>query len=179
MTSEVQKVGRKPKLTNETTGLVVESIEAGAFDYVAAEAAGISPSTYYDWMARGRNGEPEFLEFSERVRQARAQARLNAESRVFKSDPKSWLRYGPGKDRPSMPGWTEREIKSDEKPRLDVLIHQITEIVDAQGIDPDYLPDQVLLSMIAQERLMDEKEDAKEAAERAEERRQLFDKLKR
>jgi hypothetical protein len=78
-----------------------------------------------------------------------------------------------------MPGWTEREIKSDEKPRLDVLIHQITEIVDAQGIDPDYLPDQVLLSMIAQERLMDEKEDAKEAAERAEERRQLFDKLKR
>ena len=42
------------------------------------------------------------------VREARAQARVAAETEVRRDNPLAWLRYGPGRDRAGEPGWTER-----------------------------------------------------------------------
>ena len=98
--------GRRPLLNEQTTAKVVEAIEGGAFDWVAAEAAGIGRRTFYDWLARGERGHRRYIEFLVRVRQARAEARISAEALVRQRDPLSWLRLGPGRERDDGPGWT-------------------------------------------------------------------------
>lgn len=61
-----------------------------------------------DWLARGRgpNAEPEYRDFADEVNQAEATARAMAEMKVWETDPKLWLRNGPGRERPGVPGWT-------------------------------------------------------------------------
>lgn len=100
--------GRNTKLTPDLIDLIVKSIENGSFDHVAATAAGIGRQTFYDWMRRGQEGHDNelYVEFYERVTQARASARTVAENKVFQEDPFRWLRYGPGRHRPEEPGWT-------------------------------------------------------------------------
>ena len=48
-------------------------LRGGAFAEVAARAAGVSPSTFYVWLERGRRGEQPFLEFLEAVELADAE----------------------------------------------------------------------------------------------------------
>jgi hypothetical protein len=50
-----------------------------------------------------------YHEFAHAVRQARAQARVAAETEVRRLQPFHWLRYGPGRERLGEPGWTERQ----------------------------------------------------------------------
>jgi hypothetical protein len=98
--------GRRCLLTPETWKAIVEAIRAGAFDWVAAEAAGIGRRTFYDWLKRGESGDQRFVRFLADVRQARAEARAGAEWAVHKRDPLAWLRLGPGREREDEPGWT-------------------------------------------------------------------------
>ena len=67
LTELERTVGRRPKLTIEVSAAIVQIIRRGAFDYVAAQTAGISPSTFYDWLAKGRAGIEPYAEFSEKV----------------------------------------------------------------------------------------------------------------
>ena len=100
--------GRRSKLTPEVQQQVVSFIRAGAFDWVAAEAAGIGKSTFYRWLDRGKNASSgAHHEFWDEVRQARAQARVAAETEVRRDNPLAWLRFGPGRERPGEPGWTQ------------------------------------------------------------------------
>jgi len=101
--------GRRSKLTPEVHQAIVAYARAGAFDWVAAEAAGISRATFYRWLQRGeRSPYGPYGAFAQDLRQARAQARVAAETEVRQARPFQWLRYGPGRDRPGAPGWTER-----------------------------------------------------------------------
>ena len=61
-----------------------------------------------DWFKRGHeNGAREpYLTFGREVSEAIAQARLRAEMSVFKDDPKVWLEHGPGRETPTLPGWS-------------------------------------------------------------------------
>src|SRR5947209_4968597 len=75
-------------LTEQIVDTIVSYVRAGAFDHVAAEAAGISARTFRDWMARGegrgsRASSRKLRAFAERVREAQAEARAGAEIRVF------------------------------------------------------------------------------------------------
>lgn len=113
-----------PKRTGRRSGLTIDpevadniaaSVRAGAFDYLAAQAAGIAPATFREWMARGegrdpdRPSTPEFAAFAAQISRAKAEARIVAEQRVALDDPFKWLRYGPGRDRgPDAPGWTDK-----------------------------------------------------------------------
>lgn len=100
--------GRTPKLTPEVQDLIVAYIRAGSYEHVAAEAAGVGRSTFYRWMDRGRKARSGiYHDFAVAVREARAQARASAEIEVRKTDPFKWLRFGPGRERPGDPGWTE------------------------------------------------------------------------
>ena len=88
-------------------------IIAGAYDYAAAGACGISYHTFKEWMARGegtdeRRPDRKYATFATAVRLARSQARVGAEVMVKKTDPKWWLSrmY---RDRPGEPGWTGGE----------------------------------------------------------------------
>ncbi len=71
-------MARPTKLTPEVRERIVGSIRAGAYAEQAARAAGIAPSTYYDWLRRGEAGEPTFSEFSEALRAGEAEAEIAA-----------------------------------------------------------------------------------------------------
>lgn len=106
--------GRHTKLTQEVQETICVYIRSGAYDWVAAEAAGISSSTFYRWMQEGeRRSSGKYRDFYEAVRQARAQARVAAEIEVRREQPARWLTKGPGRDRPGEPGWGDRPLPDD------------------------------------------------------------------
>lgn len=106
--------GRPPgsvALTPEIQHTIVAYVRAGAFPHVAAQAAGISPRTYFDWMARGedrhptRPSTPKLRAFAQAVNQAHAEARIAAEVRVYKENPLRWLTYS-ARSKPDRDGWS-------------------------------------------------------------------------
>ena len=98
--------GRRSKLTPEVQHEIVTFIANGAYDYIAAEAAGISRSTYYRWYNAGGNPKSRYAAFRAAVDGARGRARAVAETTVFREKPDVWLKNGPGRERPGRPGWT-------------------------------------------------------------------------
>ncbi|MGH2660718.1 MAG: hypothetical protein ACRDHS_13930 [Actinomycetota bacterium] len=100
------------KLTPEIERTILSFIEAGAWDYVAAEAAGIDARTFRDWMARGegrhssRSTTPRLAAFASAVREARARARAAREIEVARHEPKFWLSHQ-ARSKPGREGWTE------------------------------------------------------------------------
>jgi hypothetical protein len=100
-------MARPTKLTPEIHQKIVNFIRQGTYDWVAAQAAGVNAATFRRWMAAGREGDSRYVEFLQAVDRARAEARVLAEIEVRQTNPLAWLRYGPGRERPSEPGWTE------------------------------------------------------------------------
>lgn len=99
-------MGRRRELLGEAErSRLVEAIRAGAYAWVAAELVGVGRREFDDWRARGEAGERPYAELMAVVQQAEAEARTAAERRVLEDDPLSWLRLGPGRERPSEPGW--------------------------------------------------------------------------
>ncbi len=102
-----KKAGRKTLLTPELEATILGFIKAGAYDWVAAEAAGIGSTTFYRWLNEESSPEEPYRAFRENVSRARAEARVVAEAAVKREEPFRWLRFGPGRDRPGRPGWTD------------------------------------------------------------------------
>lgn len=126
------KRGRKTKLNDDVQTSIIKAIRRGSFDWVAAEAAGISRRTFYDWIEQGEKGAAEFSHFSHEVAKARAQARQSAEARVHRANPFAWLRFGPGRDRADEPGWTETsKTELTTKGPLPIRIVPYQEAIDA------------------------------------------------
>ena len=107
--------GRPPgtvSLTDEIAEKIVAYIRGGAFDYVAALAAGVADRTFRDWMARGedrhlnRPPSPKLRRFAAAVRQAQAEARIGAEIRVYREQPRYWLAHA-ARTEPQRLGWTK------------------------------------------------------------------------
>ena len=109
-----RKAGRPSLLTPALTQKICSMIIAGAYDYAAAGACGLSKDTFREWMARGEGTDPDrprtknYAAFAASIRLAKSQARVGAEVMVKKTDPKWWLSrmY---RDRPGEPGWTGGE----------------------------------------------------------------------
>jgi hypothetical protein len=85
--------GRRIALTRKVQNKICQMIRAGVYDYVAAEAAGISANTFREWIRRaegkdGRPAAPVFATFATAVRLAKAEARAAMEVTVRKVDPK-------------------------------------------------------------------------------------------
>jgi hypothetical protein len=119
---------------------LIEKIRQGSFDWVAAEAAGIGRRTFYRWMARGARGEQPYDQLALAVQQAKANARSEAERRVYLDNPFNWLRMGPGREQRDGPGWTtpvkprfgditEVDLDEEEDPELVAQIAQSLERV--------------------------------------------------
>jgi hypothetical protein len=101
-------VSRPTLLTPERHKAIVAAIRAGSFDWVAAEANGITRETLRLWLRKGeRDKRKPYVAFAADVRAARAQARLSAEIEVRRDQPFNWLRFGPGRERDGEAGWTE------------------------------------------------------------------------
>lgn len=76
-------MGRPTKLTNELLREIRETLETGCSRRTAARAAGISESTFYEWMA-------EFPEFSECIKKGEALAVVKRTQVVHEAMSKSW-----------------------------------------------------------------------------------------
>ena len=123
-TEEKPRRGRRPgsvALTEEIFQMIVTFVRAGTFAWVAAEAAGVDPRTFRDWMARGegrhptRAATPALIAFAREVRSAEAQARVAAEARVYRDRPEYWLGRV-GRSRAGREGWTEPVREPGEAP---------------------------------------------------------------
>lgn len=148
--------GRPPgtvMLTPEIERTILAYIEAGAWDYVAAEAAGIEDRTFRDWMARGegrhptRTKTPALAAFAKRVREARARSRAAREIEVATADPKFWLGRL-GRSKPGREGWTEPvpdEIDAPTAlsyvPSPEEAAETLRMLIQAGAIGPPHCPD--------------------------------------
>jgi hypothetical protein len=115
--------GRPPgstSLTPQIQHLIVSYIQAGATDHAAAEAAEISDRTFYDWIARGegthpsRPSTPKLRRFAQAVRQAKAIARVGAETRVYQERPAYWLAHA-ARSKPGREGWTDPGPEQEQR----------------------------------------------------------------
>ena len=71
-------MARPSKFTPEVTETIIKALQIGATYKDAAEAAGVDYDTYNEWIKAGKAAKSgRFSEFSEAVRKAEAQARLN------------------------------------------------------------------------------------------------------
>jgi hypothetical protein len=94
-------------LTPELEDQILAAIRAGGFPHVAAAAFGVPPRVFERWLRWGSKRKSSvYKSFAQKVSQAHATARLNAEINTHQKDPRLWLRAGPGKETPSALGWT-------------------------------------------------------------------------
>ncbi|MGH2597263.1 MAG: hypothetical protein ACRDH7_15070 [Actinomycetota bacterium] len=136
------------RLTPEIQNTIVSYILAGAWDYVAAEAAGIDARTFRDWMARGegrhptRSATPELVEFARAVREAKARSRAKREIEVAEHRPEFWLTHQ-GRSRPGREGWTD-PVPDEEatgvapisfEPTMDDATQTLRILIDAGAIE--------------------------------------------
>jgi len=68
--------GRRPGITPEVTAAVLAAVRVGAPLEVAAQAAGVSRSTFWDWMRKGDDGKQPYADFSESVRRTEAEVHV-------------------------------------------------------------------------------------------------------
>ncbi len=66
--------GRPTKLDDLSAKRIVDAIAAGGSRSAAAEAARVHRSTLMGWLARGREGDPAYFDFLDRVKKAEAEA---------------------------------------------------------------------------------------------------------
>jgi hypothetical protein len=140
-------------LTEEVTQTIVAYTLAGAFAQVAAQAAGISPRTFRDWMARGehrsrRASDAIYVEFAERIRVAQSQARAAAEIWMHKERPALWLAHA-ARTTEDEPGWTEPRVVSTIKEAArerpisqfsdDELIEQMCRLIENETKQGSYI----------------------------------------
>ena len=95
------------RLTHALQEKIAAFIRAGGFAHIAAEAAGLPREVFARWLARGERADAPapYRAFARAIREAEAQARLQAELNVRSDKPLDWLKSGPGKASTDNPGW--------------------------------------------------------------------------
>lgn len=84
-------MARPTKLTPELTREISTYIRDGNSPTISATLVGISPSTYFNWMSKGSNQEPRFMEFSESIERAKAQSIVNRLAHIARAaDSGNW-----------------------------------------------------------------------------------------
>jgi hypothetical protein len=95
--------GRPSKFTAEVTETILAYLRAGTFPHIAAEAAGVGYSTMRAWLT---SGDPAFREFQEAYTRVAALTRADAEQRLYRRNPLTWLKVM-ARSTPQGDGWTQ------------------------------------------------------------------------
>lgn len=84
-------MARPAKLSPELTREIMAYIQDGNSPTKSATLVGIAPSTYFNWMSKGSNQEPRFMEFSESIKRACAQSIANRLAHISRAaDSGNW-----------------------------------------------------------------------------------------
>lgn len=78
-------MARPEKLTLELTEQIASLVRDGNSPSTSAVLCGISSSTFFNWMKRGRGQEPRFLEFSESIERASSQAVIRCVAHIHRA----------------------------------------------------------------------------------------------
>jgi len=106
---------KKILLTPQVADEICNYLIGGAYEHVAAEAAGVPYEIYQRWIAQGDKSlsgkfggkKTVYRDLALRVRKAKATARLLAETEMREKHPQAWLKCGPGREQPNRPGWSK------------------------------------------------------------------------
>lgn len=89
--SEIRSVGRPIKFTVAIQEAIITALRSGAYIETAAAYAGISKSTFYEWLRIGARGENKKLaQFSGAVKRALAESELRDLAVVNRAAATSW-----------------------------------------------------------------------------------------
>lgn len=84
-------MARPSKLSPEVHERIVRGIRAGNYAEPAARAAGVSSSTYYRWLERGKDEKDGiYRDLYQAVRRAEAEAEVHAVAVIRKAMPDDW-----------------------------------------------------------------------------------------
>ena len=85
------RIGRKCKLTDEPVRRILDVLATGGTHRTACRAAGISTSTFYNWLERGeREPSGPFPDFLDAVRQVEAAREIEALASISKAAAVDW-----------------------------------------------------------------------------------------
>ena len=128
-------VGRRSKLTPKTQDKIVSAIRAGNYAVVAAEYAGISESSFYAWLQRGRErGTGPYAEFLEAVKEAEREAEVRAVAMIQKQMPENWTAAMTFLERKFPQRWGRRDrtpLEVDPRDLLAELLGSTPEEIEA------------------------------------------------
>ena len=82
--------GQPTKLTPEIQKTICEELRVGSYVETAVVIAGIHRSTFYRWLKRGEEGDPEYVEFCDTVKKAIAEAEIDAVKRIRDAGKNTW-----------------------------------------------------------------------------------------
>jgi hypothetical protein len=106
---------------------VLAFVRAGAFPWVAAQAADIGPQALQRLFAWAEEPDPacpppkRLLAFARDLERAQAEARAAAEIEVRRADPFRWLRFGPGRAAAGEPGWQNDSVLDQPRLRVELV----------------------------------------------------------
>lgn len=144
-------MARPTKLNAETQERIITAIRAGNYIETAAAYAGINKTTLYDWMKRGerekqrvakdarlkiRKAEQPFVEFSNAVQRALAEAEVRDVAIIAKAAEEQWQAAAWRLERKFPEKWGKRQIEIEHKGQVEVR-HDVARriIEDEQATD--------------------------------------------
>ncbi len=140
-------MGRPTKISNEIQHKIITAIRAGNYIETASAYAGISKNTLYDWLRRGerekqraeknprykiRKSEQPFVDFSDAVEKALAEAEVRDVAIIAKAAEEQWQAAAWRLERKFPDRWGRKviehrgslEVKSDEARRIEQQIER-------------------------------------------------------
>ena len=118
-------MSRRTKLTPDTKEDVIKALRAGNSRRDSALYAGISETTFYSWMARGREGEPIYAEFLEAVEKAEAQSVVRNVAIIQRAAEETWQAAAWWLERKRPDDWGRRQrmdIGTSQEQPMEVIV---------------------------------------------------------
>ncbi len=131
-------MARRSKLTTLVQERVVAAIHAGAYPEQAVLAAGISKSSFYRWMVRGRGEQAgAYVAFVAAIERAEAEEEVANVAIIHAATPKHWQAAAWMLERRHPDRWGRRDRFDFEA----FMRRESAEIGKRVGIDPEELAD--------------------------------------
>ena len=83
-------MGRRTKLTPELQQRLVQALRVGCTHRTACQCAGITYSTFYDWLRRGEAGNTRYTQFSHAIKRAEVEAMMRALAQINTAMATDW-----------------------------------------------------------------------------------------